>query len=239
MVWKAGFKLSLRQIKYVMKNSSVVLNVVLLIAVAYLYYIHFSAPKTVASQTSAITVPVSTDTMTKPLVLPDTSPLLPSITKPSRVVYVNIDALNNGYEFLNDRSKVYKSSQAKMEADYQTMTQKFQQDYQDYQSAAQAGIAPKADLAAKEEQLMKLRDKIGQTEMEVKKLAQEIQDMNEEMYKNLLDYIKEYNKAHDYHFIMAYTAGGGNLLYAKDSLDITNEIVAGMNDRYRRTKKGK
>ena len=54
---------------------------------------------------------------------------------------------------------------------------------------------------------------------------------NEEVYSHLTAYIKEYlkKKGRNYNFILGYQKGGG-IIYAKDSLDITHEIVEGLNE---------
>ena len=64
-----------------------------------------------------------------------------------------------------------------------------------------------------------------------------IQKSNEEVRKNVVDYVAEYNKTGQYNYILTYTdSPGGFLILANDSLDITNDILNGLNAQYRAKK---
>ena len=45
-----------------------------------------------------------------------------------------------------------------------------------------------------------------------------------------MEYIKEYNSDAKYDFIL--TKMGGNMLYANEALDITNDVVKGLNAKH-------
>jgi outer membrane protein len=47
------------------------------------------------------------------------------------------------------------------------------------------------------------------------------------------DYIRRYGKSNGYDIIMAATQYG-NIVYAKDKMDITNEVLQGLNKGYER-----
>jgi len=49
------------------------------------------------------------------------------------------------------------------------------------------------------------------------------------------DYVKEYGKEHGYKIIFG-ASGGGNIMYADDSSDLTNEVLKGLNSEYERKK---
>jgi len=72
------------------KNISLVLNVVLAIAVAILYYLHFAS--TPAS--NDVATHIDTTAAAKPIVL------TPKEIKESKIVYVNLDVLNEQYCFV-------------------------------------------------------------------------------------------------------------------------------------------
>ena len=54
---------------------------------------------------------------------------------------------------------------------------------------------------------------------------------NESLYSKLSSYLKEYNKGKNYTFILGYQKGGG-ILFANDSLDITAQVLSGLNKQY-------
>ena len=62
----------------------------------------------------------------------------------------------------------------------------------------------------------------------VDQLQSEESDMNDSIHNNLTRYLKEYNKEKNYLFILGYQRGSGILL-ASDSLDITKDVLKGLN----------
>jgi len=69
-------------------------------------------------------------------------------------------------------------------------------------------------------------------------LMEQAQERNADANQKLRDYIKEYNKNAGYSYVLAY-ASSGQVLFAADSLDITDEIVDGLNKQYDEGKKKK
>ncbi len=210
------------------KNFSLLLNVVLIIAVAVLYYLHFSTCK----QTCESTINDST-AVEKPIVLS------PKEIKASKIVYVNLDVLNEKYEYIKDVSKSAKSEQQALEATYQTKAKKLQEDYSMFQQKAQQGLLSENQANTEQEALMKRKDELDQLEAKSQAMMEKIQEKTDEMNTNMKEYIKEYNKQGKYNYVFAFSEGPlSPLLLANDSLDITNDILEGLNAQYK-AKKGK
>ena len=210
------------------KNFSLLLNVVLIIAVAVLYYLHFSTCK----QTCESTINDST-MVEKPIVLS------PKEIKASKIVYVNLDVLNEKYEYIKDVSKSAKSEQQALEATYQTKAKKLQEDYSMFQQKAQQGLLSENQANTEQDALMKRKDELDQLEAKSQAMMEKIQEKTDEMNTNMNEYIKEYNKQGKYNYVFAFSEGPlSPLLLANDSLDITNDILEGLNAQYK-AKKGK
>jgi outer membrane protein len=58
---------------------------------------------------------------------------------------------------------------------------------------------------------------------------------NRSVIENIMSYLKDYSKDKNIQFILSY-GFGGNLLYYDPSLDITDEILAGLNEKYLKEK---
>ena len=209
------------------KNFSLILNVVLAIAVAVLYYLHFSSPK------GAEVVAESNDsTSTKPATV-----LAPKEIKESKIVYVNLDVLNEKYEYIQEVSASAKAEQRSLESQYQSKAQKLQDDYVAYQTKAQQGLLSENQARTEEEALMKRKEELDQLELKNQALMERIQEKTDDMNENLKAYIKEYNKNSGYHYVLGYSNSPlSQLLLADDSLDITQEILEGLNTQYREQK---
>ena len=93
-------------------------------------------------------------------------------------------------------------------------------------------------MLATEEQFIEERDKIIKKEQEFVKLRDELymqlesENMarSKELRDSINSYILEHNQTKGYDFIL--TKIGDNILYANSTLDITMEIVEGLNKRY-------
>ena len=210
------------------KNLSLILNVVLLIAVAILYYLHFACKNSCETYTN-------TADSTKIVVPPVMSP---KEIKASKIVYINSDILNDKYDFVKDLVAVAQTKQQRLESVYQKKGQEFQQKYTELQQKAGQGLLSENQTKEAEDALQKDKLEIDKLEAQLQSLADEFQKSNEEVRKTVVDYVKEYNKTGQYNYILTYTTGpGGIVLLANDSLDITNEIVEGLNAQYKAKKK--
>ncbi|WP_421827834.1 OmpH family outer membrane protein [Larkinella sp.] len=198
-----------------MKNASLVLNAVLAVAVAVLYYLHFSDKNT--------TEPVSAGT-TK------SAPV-------RKTVYVNVDSLLTNYEYFKDTRKVLESKRFQLDNELNNKGRSLQNEVAFFQQRAQTmtmeqGRATEAALQKKQQDLVAYRDRV------VQQLAEEEQKKNEELYNQIHDYLKKVNKQNQYDFVMGYSRGGG-ILFADTTLDATKSIIGGLNKEYqqKQTKK--
>ena len=212
-----------------MKRASFIINIVLFIAVAILYYLHFTKCK---SSCEAIGENDSTTTE-KPVVL------VPKEIKASKIVYINSDILNEEYNFVKDLTAAAQAKHQRLQTAYETKAQKFQEDYNDLQQKASQGLLSENQANAVQADLIKRKEELDKMEFQLQNMMEEIQKSNEDVRKNVIDYVKEYNKTGQYNYILTYTdSPGGFLLLANDSLDITREVVDGLNAQYKAKKTG-
>jgi outer membrane protein len=199
-----------------MKKVSLYLNVVLFLAVAILYYLHFSAIgklKSLNSGTSAVT---------------ETSK-----TGSDKVVFVNMDTLLNNYDYYKQLKSHLDFKQKKSQTELMLKQRNLEKAVADYQEKMQKGILSNIkakelnqQLSAQQQSLVQLHDKLS-TE-----LAQEEQDLNRKLTDNIQDYLKEFNKDSKYQFIFSYSYGN-NLLFADKKMDITQAVLKGLNKNHK------
>ena len=212
------------------KSLSMILNVILLIAVAILYYLHFTDCKSSCQKVSGIS---DSTTTAKPIVM------TPSEIKASKIVFVNLDVLSENYEYLKDVSAAAQSELSSLENQYQSKGQKLQQDYADFQNNASKGLLSENQIKTEQEKFAVRKDELDQMQAKSQALEEKNQARTEEARKNLTDYINEYNKTGHYNYVLAYSTGPMSpVLLANDSLDITKDILEGINAQYK-AKKGK
>jgi len=91
--------------------------------------------------------------------------------------------------------------------------------------------AVEEDLRKKQQNLMMYQEQLGQ------QLMQEEAGMNSDLYDKVSDYLQKHGKSQNLQIVLTYTKGSG-VLYANDSLDITKEVIVGLNDAYKSEKEG-
>ncbi|CAN5739344.1 hypothetical protein BH11BAC4_BH11BAC4_21450 [soil metagenome] len=89
--------------KYVMKNLSIVLNAVLVIAVGILYYFHFSGKKTETK--SKVIAPKVMNTET---------------AGHTAIAYVELDSLNENITYIKNKRKELEAEQKKIETEWES-----------------------------------------------------------------------------------------------------------------------
>lgn len=212
------------------KNASLLLNVFLTIAVIILYYFHFSSG---SSSVSPVITTVADSATTKPVVL------LPREVKASKIVYINTDVLNEKYLFVKELSDVAKANLQALESAYKKKANDFQERYAEFQQKASQGLLSENQTKDAQQELGKRKEELDQMEAKQQQMMEQMQRDNEKVLKTVMDYIKEYNKSTQYNYVLAYSNNAMSpVLVANDSLDITNEIVEGLNAQYK-IKKGK
>ena len=82
-----------------------------------------------------------------------------------------------------------------------------------------------ATREAKEQRLVRYRDAIQQ------QAQQENQRLTQAVLAEINAYIKQYGKDKGYTFILGAT-DSGNIVYAADGTDITDEVLKGLNSQY-------
>ena len=158
----------------------------------------------------------------------------PVSTAPA-VVFVNSDSLLNNYAYFKAVKIKLQTLTQKAQDEITAKGQAFQKKVANYQKTANAltpaqKVATEKKLAAEQQNLQELQQNTG-------KQLQEIETAeNTTLYEKIAAYLKGYTKEKGYKIVLTYTKSSPSMLYGDDSLDVTKEVVAGLNDEY--TKSG-
>ena len=162
-------------------------------------------------------------------------PTATATTAPTYAI-VDIDSLSKNYELCKEKVKELESKQAtfsnqinnKMAA-FQNHAAKFQEDYQSNKFTSQQEFeGAQVKLQNEQDALQKLQNKI-ETEM-----AEAMQKYQTILQDSINNFIKDYNKDGKYKAI--FSKVGNNVLFADPSIDITQDVVDGLNKRYNKKK---
>ena len=140
------------------------------------------------------------------------------------------------YQYAIDLNKELQAYQKQQENNYKQQITQYQNDYQKYLKDG-----PDMTLSqqrAKEEELKNRMQKLQSLEGE---LAMKIQEKtlkeSEAMTRAVYAFIREYNKDNQqFDLILAKSFSSSPILYGNEGMDITNEIVEGLNKEYKSLK---
>ncbi len=189
-----------------MKNLSLVLNVVLLLAVGILYFLFFSNKSGgQGPEESAVSGEVP------------------------NIVYINSDTLLSNYGYFRSRQEALSQKEQSADADLQSRGRALEQEIAQAQQKAQSGLlAPKdiqqmqQQLAVKQQRLMQDQERITQ------ELLQETQELQMELQKRVKDLLLEIQAEKGYDYILNYGPGTG-VMMVNEELDITRMVLDRLN----------
>lgn len=209
-----------------MKNISLIINGVLAIAIAILFYqVNSLKNPGVVSESS------TSETEAKPAIIASSTNLVDA-----KIAYINTDSINEHYDYISDFTKVIRNKKATLEAQMQSMTAKFQQEYEAFQQSAQAGVAPQSELQKQQASLERQQQELANKELQMQNLGVELEEKNMELNQNVKDYLQKINNGR-FDYILSYSDLMPTILLANPKLDITTEVLKGINDEYRAKKK--
>lgn len=196
-----------------MKNLSVVLNVVLLAAVGFLYYHNFSGKKTAAVVAKDNSNANSTDTGNRIF----------------NVAFVDFDSLNSNIIYLRQHKKDIEQEQKSIDNDVAAAYKKLDDKQKDF---------IQKNPNATPEQIQQIRNELMQEQQNIESGKQDrLQQLNQKSFTLLEDvkgklrtFIADYNKDKRYKYILMTGTGLDYLIYKDSALDITNDVIKGMNE---------
>lgn len=153
-----------------------------------------------------------------------------------KIVYFDIDSVMANYEMAKDIAKELADKLNTSEAQLQTKQRAFEKKVKDLQYKAQKQLETRANLAQMEQNLAKEQQELmGLTNQLQYRLAEEEQVSQRKVLDSITEYLKKMEGEHNYQFVFGYKFGG-NVFYANKNLDITKEVIEGLNNEYKASK---
>lgn len=197
-----------------MKNLSLVLNIILVIAVGFLYYYDFSGKKAnavaakIANQGSA----------------DNTGGIRPPLA------YVELDSLNENITYIKEKRR-------ELEAEMKAIEDEQEKGYRGLQAQKENFLKRGASITEEEATIFqgKLIDQQQQIDNKKQSLSQKLSEKSfnimEDIQKKLKDFLSEYNKDKKYMYIFTTGTGLDYMVFKDSSLNITRDVIKGMNEK--------
>ncbi|MFO8234722.1 MAG: OmpH family outer membrane protein [Bacteroidales bacterium] len=198
---------------------SPIFNIVLLIAVIILFYFQFAGDGKPFEETKKTDSEKVSEEEFKSY-------------EQLRVAYVNLDSLLEEYDMYVDKRAEYEREQNESMSKLQTRSQQLREEYQEMQEKVNKGLMTRSraqiaqqELGQKEQQLYQMRDQV------TSELSEKEEVINRQVLNNIMDYLDEYAKENDFHYVLSYSFGGP-ILYKAKQFNVTKDVLKGLNEEY-------
>lgn len=198
-----------------MKNLPLILSIVLLIAVGVLFYLHFSGNRSQG---------------------PSMGSSASSVPSNIKIAYITSDSILKHYEYLEVNRKILEEKGQKLEQELQNRAQGLQNEISNYQRSVNnltlsQAKALEEDLGKKQQNLQLYQQSLGQ-QMEAEQAK-----LSKELYDRITTFLKKYGADNGLQLVLKYDPSS-DILYGGEALDITKDVLNGLNEQYKEEKKG-
>lgn len=198
-----------------MKYFSIILNLILLAAVVVLFVLYFSGENASRDQQ-------------------DVTAANTTLPENINIVYINEDSLLENYGYFKELAATLEDKRKSIETDYSSRAQGLQTEISNFQRNAgnmtiSQARAVEEDLMRKQQNLLKYQETLSQDMMK------EEAEVNRKLYQKVSDFVSEYAKKNGYTVVLNYKPGSV-LLYGHQGMDVTSEVVEGLNKAYEESK---
>jgi len=198
-----------------MKNILLVINIILICLVGYLYYLQFSNAK-------------------KPAIRSVQNKSGAELKVGAKVAYIDLDSLQNNYNYYKKIKTEFERKQAAANDEISGMQKKYQNRAMQLQQKGSTMTQQEQEAAMQEINKMQ-QDLQSRKQVIDNDLYNYNSKMKEDILTRIQDYLKQYNKDGRYSYIFSYEPG---FMFYKDSnLNITPDVITGLNDLYSENKK--
>lgn len=153
-----------------------------------------------------------------------------------KIAFVDSDSLLAKYQYAIDLQEELNKYKDAQEKSYQQQMTKFQNDYQNYLKTGENMTL--SQQQATEAELKQRADKLATLEQELAaKVMQKQMDSNIELLNRIFAFVREYNADNQqFDIILRKTFNDSPSLYMNPAMDITDEIIEGLNNEYKEVK---
>ena len=158
------------------------------------------------------------------------------------IVFFNMDKISEEYDMANDLRSVVETKVAGIQSEIDRRGKKLEKDINDFQNKLEKGLLTRSVAEVQQQKLQQQQADYQQYVMKKnQEMAEEQQVMMNQIANAISEYVLQYNAEKKFAMILA-TAGdilSTPVVTGDPMLDITEELVKGLNEEYLKTKESK
>lgn len=201
------------------KNGNKQLPITLLLAAGLVVlYILFFTRKDKITDPSAVSQPVTPD-------------MTGTVSTP--IAFVDTDELLDRYDLVKVLSAQLEQEQQKKDANFRKKQREYEEEAAYFQESVQKQTISESSAQQIYEQLMmKQQDLYELQEQYSSELARKELEMTRVLLDSVKNYLARANQTYQFDYILNYSMAG-TILHAKDTFDITESVLNGLNQEYK------
>ena len=197
-----------------MKKANIILHIISLVAIVVLFVMFLG-------QKNCNTANIETTSAEQ------------TVAANNSIVYIQLDTLINQYDMYNDLKTEFEGKLASVENELTKKGRALENDYQSFNEKMSKGLLTRSQAEAQGNELQARQQELALLSQEKQmQLAEEESVMINQVMNAIQSYIKEYNKIHNHSLILTTTVATNNVIDGESSLNITNDIIKGLNQEY-------
>jgi len=149
-----------------------------------------------------------------------------------KTAYVDTTRLVQEYSEMQEIEAEFTTKSDRVKSELDSVARGFQMEVQEYQTNMNGMTT--AQRQETEERLMRKQQSIQQQQQQMgNQLRQESDKVIDSIVEKVKEYVREYGKENGYTYIFGSNESA-NIMYAKDGLDITEEVLENLNASYKK-----
>jgi outer membrane protein len=197
-------------------NLNLIISIVLGVLVIVLFILHFTGGKSNSQPVTAATAASS-----------------------GKIAFINSDSILSQYAMAKEIKAQLEDKVKKVQSELATREASFQKRVKDFQDKMQAKSITQDQAQKTNDQLTQEKQSLDGLSSQYQQLiAQQQQELTIALHDTITNYLKRFNKDVKFDYIFNFRAGG-DLLFQNPGLDITDVVLKGLNEDYKKHNKGK
>ena len=156
------------------------------------------------------------------------------------IVYVQIDSLIVQYDMFNDLKNEFEGKAQTVQEEVKRKGRKLESDMKNFENSVQKGLMTRSAAESKQQELLKRQQDLN-TLMQQKQaeLLEEESVMNNQVMYAINTYLEKYNEEKKFSLIFTTSGATNTIIIGNKALNVTAEVVEGLNAEYIKVRNAK
>jgi outer membrane protein len=156
--------------------------------------------------------------------------------RPLRVAYVDLDSIQEKFVYYKSKMIEFEKKKELADRDLNSAYQQIQNEGKAFQQRGNS-ITQAEGEAFQRDYTRKMQNLEEQKRIFEGQIQEEGIRTMDDLRKRMNDFLLEFNKKEKYSYIFSYSSGLNVMFYKDTTYNITNQVAAGLNDAYNKSKK--